>query len=276
MNSSRMLILASNLPFATKDGVNQLDQERLAIMNWLTPTDYSMVQSDFISRRQQGTGQWFLDSAEFRQWVNNRSKTLFCPGIPGAGKTMIMSIVIDHLHTEFQNNAKVGIAYIYCNPLRRQQEQTAVEVFSSLLKQLIQGVPFVPENIKKHYEHHHKRTRPLFSEISKALQSTIANYSRTLVIIDGLDRYLTVYRKQLLVDLVELQAKTGANLLLTSRLIPEIGRDFEGSMSLEIHATDQDLNTYLDSRLAHIWTLDVPRNLENQIRTSIIDAADGM
>jgi hypothetical protein len=45
-----------------KDGVNQLnqrqyEQERETIINWLTPIDYALQQSDFISRRQEGTGQ---------------------------------------------------------------------------------------------------------------------------------------------------------------------------------------------------------------------------
>jgi hypothetical protein len=30
--------------------------------DWLTPIDYSTQKSDFISRRQEGTGEWLLDS----------------------------------------------------------------------------------------------------------------------------------------------------------------------------------------------------------------------
>src|SRR6266536_6058887 len=93
----------------------QNDQERRTVLDWLTPIDYAPQQSDFISRRQGGTGQWLLNSDEFQNWVNQRSQTLFCPGIPGAGKTMITSIIVDHLCTKFQNDASVGIAYLYCN-----------------------------------------------------------------------------------------------------------------------------------------------------------------
>jgi hypothetical protein len=46
---------------------NQEQQyERQTILQWLTPVDYAAQQSDFIGRRQEGTGQWLLDSAQFQ------------------------------------------------------------------------------------------------------------------------------------------------------------------------------------------------------------------
>jgi hypothetical protein len=42
-----------------------------------------------------------LKPPQFIEWLEGKKKTLFCPGIPGAGKTMIASIVVDHLRTSF-------------------------------------------------------------------------------------------------------------------------------------------------------------------------------
>ena len=61
--------------------------EHRMILDWLTPIDYAPQQSDFISRRQAGTGEWLLGSEQFKTWVETEKQTLFCPGIPGAGKT---------------------------------------------------------------------------------------------------------------------------------------------------------------------------------------------
>ena len=82
-----------------QDGVSKLlrrqhDQEHETILEWLTPLDYASQQSDIINRRQEGTELWLLTSEEFQKWVNQGKKTLFCPGIPGAGKTMMSSIVV--------------------------------------------------------------------------------------------------------------------------------------------------------------------------------------
>jgi hypothetical protein len=73
----------------------EVDQE---ILMWLTTTDYSAQQSDFLSRRQEGTGQWLLDSNQFQMWRDGEIQTLFCQGMPGAGKTIMTSIVILSLH----------------------------------------------------------------------------------------------------------------------------------------------------------------------------------
>ena len=39
---------------------------RNKILDWLTPIDYGLKQSDLINRRQKGTGQWLLDSGKFK------------------------------------------------------------------------------------------------------------------------------------------------------------------------------------------------------------------
>jgi Cdc6-like AAA superfamily ATPase len=269
---------------ATKEGVEQLnrrhdDHERRTILDWLTPIDYGTQQSDFLSRRQKGTGQWLLNSHEFLKWSNERNRTLFCPGIPGAGKTVITSIIVENLLAKFRNDSSIGIAYLYCN-FRRQQEQEPTDMLMSLLKQLIQERPSIPENIKSLYNlHKDKRTRPSLEEVLNELHSVIASYSRTFIIIDALDEYqvLNMDRKMLLSEIFKLQAKTGASLFATSRFIPEIMKEFEGSISLEIRASDEDVRKYLEGHISWLPSF-VLRNLDLQeeIKTEIIKAVDGM
>ncbi|KAM4063741.1 ankyrin repeats (3 copies) domain-containing protein [Hirsutella rhossiliensis] len=45
-------------------------EELMRVANWLTPIDYSGEQKDLIHRRQEGTGQWLLESKEFQAWVH--------------------------------------------------------------------------------------------------------------------------------------------------------------------------------------------------------------
>src|SRR5436309_15173502 len=85
-----------------------MTKERESIIDWLAAIDYGQQQSDFLSRRQEGTGQWLLDSDEFQEWLTQKKQTLFCPGIPGAGKTILTSIVVDYLDKNFQNDSSVG------------------------------------------------------------------------------------------------------------------------------------------------------------------------
>jgi hypothetical protein len=59
-------------------------------------------------------------------------------------------------------------------------------------------------------------------------------------------------RKMLVSEILNFQARTGASLFATSRLIPEIVEEFKGSMSLEIYATDEDVQKYLEGHMSQL------------------------
>ncbi|OCK95650.1 purine and uridine phosphorylase [Cenococcum geophilum 1.58] len=274
----------SDILSGVQDSVDKLlrrehDQEHKTILEWLTPIDYAPQQSDILSRRQEGTGQWLLDSKEFNLWLNQSQLTLFCPGMPGAGKTIITSIIVEYLWTRFENDATVGIAYLYCN-FGRQYEQKPADLLASLLKQLVQGRSSVPESVENLYERHRKkRTRPSFDEVSKVLDSVIREYSRTFILTDALDEYQISYeyRRKFLSETFDLQAKTGANLFATSRFNDEIANQFNGALSLEIRALDEDVQRYLHAHILRLPSF-VLRNvdLQEEIKTEIIKAVGGM
>jgi len=252
--------------------------QKTEILNWLTPIDYGPQQSDFVARRQEGTGQWLLNSKVFNEWLEQGNHTLFCPGMPGAGKTILTSIVVHHLHGKFRSDPTVGIAYLYCN-FRQQHEQKPTDLLLSLLKQLVQEQPFIPENVQSLYKHHKaKRTRPLLDEISKSLQSVVANYSRVFIIVDALDECSDGDRRRFLSEIFNIQDKIGVSLFATSRFILDIRQEFEGrSTMLEIRAKDEDVRRYLDGHTSRLplFVLKSP-DLEEEIKTGIIEAVDGM
>jgi hypothetical protein len=166
---------------------HQEDQGRQTVLDWITLIDYAPQLNDFIARRQAGTRQWLVDSIEYQKWVETNKQTLFCLGIPGAGKTTLTSIVVEDLTTRFQSNKSIGVAYLYCN-FRRQDEQKVEDLLASLLKQLTQGQYPLLDTIKTLYDSHQaKRTRLSFDEILRALQSVVTLYSRIFVVIDALD-----------------------------------------------------------------------------------------
>ncbi|KFY32155.1 hypothetical protein V493_00461 [Pseudogymnoascus sp. VKM F-4281 (FW-2241)] len=268
----------------TRDNVvklvqHQEDQGRQTVLNWLTPIDFATQQSDFISRRETGTGQWLLESTEFQAWVKTGQQALFCPGIPGAGKTILTSIVVDYLNANFQKDTNIGIAYLYCN-FRRQNEQNAEGLLASLLKQLAQGLYPLPESVKSLYNSHEKnRTRPAFNELSSTLQSVAALYSRSFIVVDALDECQTSggCRTKLLTEIFALQSKSRAGIFSTSRFIPEIEVQFKNGMRLEIQASDHDVQRYLDSHMSELPTC-VLRNseLQGDIKAAIVNAVKGM
>lgn len=280
------LNLARKVVLETKSVVDRLnkrqdDQSSRDIINWLSPVNYHTQQDDFLKRRQEGTGKWLLDSDEFQAWLKLSKQTLFCPGIPGAGKTMISSIVIEHLQTKFENRANIGIAYVYCN-YRQQQQQKAEDLLSSLLKQLTQQKSSIPGEVERLYEHHRKKqTSPSFNEIAAVLQSTILSYSEAFIIVDALDecQVSNEVRKKFLSELFNLQANTQINFFATSRIIPDIQKEFvnKNCILLEIRASEGDMRRYLNGHMSQLpRCVSKDLTLQEQIITEIINAADGM
>lgn len=199
--------------------------------------------------------------------------------MPGAGKTMIASIVIDHLYAKHETDSRVGIAYLYCN-FRRRDEQKPVDLLASLLKRLVQGRPTLPNSLRDLYERcKNKQSRPSFEEISKELHSIIASFSTTFIVIDALDECQVSDGGQtkFLSEILRLQTKTGANLLVTSRFIPHIVAQFQAAASVEIRASNGDVQRYVDGQLSRLPSF-VRRNLDiqEQVKTAIVKAVDGM
>lgn len=241
-----------------------------------------MQQSDFIGRRQEATGQWLLDSEQFKDWVDGAGGTLFCHGIPGAGKSMLASIVNDHLEKTIRHEAHkaVGIAYIFCS-YRSQQEQTTVNLLASLLKQLLLAEEsHISNDVTKLYENHRKRgTRPTLEEVFKVFEIELSRYAQVYIVVDALDECSDEngIRQQLLSKLRTLQATGNMKLMATSRPIPSITKEFEGSIRLEIRAKEEDLQIYLEGHMGLLAScVKKSTSLQTSIKSKIIKAADGM
>lgn len=256
----------------------EADSHHRTIADWLTPIDFAKQQTDFIGRRQRDTGRWFLESKEFTTWLNGVKQTLFCPGIPGAGKTTMASIVIDKLWTTF-NDRNTGIAFLYCS-YKRQEEQKAVDLLAAILKQLVQEQPSMPQPVKALYECHvRRRTRPSFDEMAQVLRSVVGGYTRVYVVVDALDECLDVLgaRSAILFELRILQAQADVRLMATSRFNSDILHEFKGNICLEVWASDADVERYIENHILQMSRcVQQNPNLQRVIMEDITRAVDGM
>jgi hypothetical protein len=138
----------------------------------------------------------------------------------------------------------------------------------------------LPVSVKDLYRRHmHRRTRPSLDEISKTLHSVVASYSRVYIIVDALDecQVSNKCRSRFLSNLFNLQAKTEAQLFVTSRPIPDIEKEFKGCLSLEIVASDEDVGRYLDNHILQLPTFVLSKpKLQEEITTEIVKAVKGM
>jgi len=67
--------------------------ERAKLLNWLSPLQPHVRHNDVRGRREDGIGEWFLQTDEFQTWRDGKREfdkaTLFCSGNPGVGETFL-------------------------------------------------------------------------------------------------------------------------------------------------------------------------------------------
>lgn len=111
--------------------------------------------------------------------------------------------------------------------------------------------PSLPDGVMKLHKQCNGRKNLLRSEdISETLQLVAAMFSKVFVVIDALDECQTFDGSQakFLAEIFKLQSNSATNIFATSRPthIPEPFRD---KTALEIHASEADVNRYLEKNM---------------------------
>ncbi|KAK0480425.1 hypothetical protein EDD18DRAFT_1468503 [Armillaria luteobubalina] len=142
--SNVMLSLAIKDTVADVNRGISMDDKTEEVVRWLTPLDYIAVQQDKLKKRVGNTGEWFLESPEFKSWKDGltESRTLWCPGGPGIGKTVLASIIVNSLQLpDYQDTfcpKETLVLSIFCD-YQSASSQTVENVLRSLLRQRVQA-----------------------------------------------------------------------------------------------------------------------------------------
>ncbi|GLA85113.1 hypothetical protein AtubIFM56815_009340 [Aspergillus tubingensis] len=255
-------------------------QQRNETLAWICPIDASERHQRIISSRHEGTGKWFLEREEFRSWISDeKSKALLCTGAPGAGKTVLSSIAVDHLQREFSLNSSVAVAYHY---FHYQERIEYSGLMSSLLRQLLQGNQSLYESItKRRYLLPPRSTHLAKEDIEKIFNVAVSECSEVLLVVDALDECNDVYvRRQFLAwsrKLLDIGGRTKVKLLATARPGDYFGHLLSRGDTLDLQASEGDMEDFLDGNLDYL-----PRFLRRKpelwayVKRQILESADGI
>jgi hypothetical protein len=238
-----------------------------------------------LKQRQADTGRWFLESDQYVKWKTNAASFLWLHGIPGCGKTILSSTILQNVYQYCANDPGKVVAYFYFDfndPQKRLPELMVRSLISQLSQQCIK-VPTALEALSSSCDNGHRH--PSLDSLLEVLQQIIEDFPHSYVILDALDECTN---RTELMDILERVAGWRVeklHVLVTSRKERDIESSLEcfvdqqNSVNVQNDLVDKDIQTYIrqrlsDDKILRKWQKD--NDIRQEIETSLMKGAHGM
>lgn len=216
-------------------------------------------------------------------WLEISRSTLWIYGIPGAGKTILSTLVVDEVLNRKRSNS-VGTAYYYIRHDDRDSQKLS-NLLGSLISQLARQNSSVLDEVMNSYAQDFRVGSqvgfPEDDELVEHLLGISKYFTDTFIMIDGLDECGPAFnqdRKRFIDVVANLHRHEECSLhtLIFSRDERDIRKDLEAGdfQTVSIAATSADLRLYVSACLPSLKIHS--EKLKSQIVDSLVDGANGM
>ncbi|KAH8657971.1 hypothetical protein BX600DRAFT_384402 [Xylariales sp. PMI_506] len=225
---------------------------RKAILNWISATQHDQKHIVIQSTRVPRTGTWVLKDGLYSKWrdLDSKEAALWCHGIQGAGKTNIVSVIIDDLLDNISSSSS-PVAYFYFDHQEHLTQSPGV-LLRSILRQLVEVNQDIPSSIREMYQNISNTKSSIPQHECERLIAEVAGQSKCcFLILDALDECADPsYRYETLQILERLHKVENIKLLITSRPhVGDIEKTFCHFPQLRIEAKPEDIRVYLNNEL---------------------------
>ncbi|KAF2728404.1 HET-domain-containing protein, partial [Polyplosphaeria fusca] len=137
---------AANLSHNIKANNPARDASLSKILRWLAAPDPSVNYQKAFKQRQQDTGLWFLESELYTNWRVDDASSIWLYGIPGCGKTILSSTVLQDIlqHCDIKLGQVAAYFYFDFNDVKKQHADLMLR---SLVCQLLQQSVEIPTGL---------------------------------------------------------------------------------------------------------------------------------
>ena len=241
-------------------------------------TDPSPLHNRARRLYEPGTGNWMLRSMEWTNWLAAMHRCLWIHGIPGAGKTILASWLIEEIkkHCDQLPRGNSTYAYYYCYFGHNQDE--SIPLLRWVIGQLSRQAESVPYRI---YELYKRGGEPSLVELLESLEAVLQDFDSAYIVIDAVDE--SSPRSDLLKiirDLATDSRFSKVQVLVTSREYVDIERVMECisvSVSMSNELVEEDIRSFVRSSLRSNFKFQRwPTNLLTEVEDAVSTKAKGM
>ena len=162
--------------------LTRTDSHRRGIYRWLESTDTSGLHNRATQLHEQDTCDWVLRLPDWKEWLTGDCRCLWIHGIPGAGKTVLASFLIERVKDHCRSLPRAAHTYYYCYFGHNQDE--ADPFLRWTIAQLCRQAVSIPEIIIELHKH---GRQPSLSELLLALESCLETLDSAYVVLDAAD-----------------------------------------------------------------------------------------
>ena len=169
-----------------------LDERNERILQWLAAPDPSSNHNKACQTKQRETGRWLIESANYINWTTQQSSFLWLHGIPGCGKTVLCSTVVEDIASRCQVGGRRVLAYYYFD-FNESKKQTCEGLLRSLVTQLFGQTAGSSETIEALFSDCGEGQRePTPKGLVDALRQLSESLEETYFIFDALDECVEI------------------------------------------------------------------------------------
>lgn len=274
----------------TKAGVDHLskDNHQVKVHRWLSPPDPSTNHNEALRQRHPGSGEWFLRSSEYSTWKAGRNSFLWLHGIPGCGKTILSSTIIEDM--ERDEACSRGLLYFYFN-FTDVDKQTLEKMVRSLSYQIYSRMGYRRQLDALYSSCDNGDRQPGINVLCKTLEDIMQQVGEIWIVLDALDECQS--RKEYLAGgllpwieyLLGVQQQISVHLLVTSRPEQDIQSVIERCarrqdiISIQSNLIEKDIHAYVHTRVRDCHGLSRWRSrpeVQDEIEDVLTEKANGM
>ena len=269
-----------------KDLVARLDAAKIeesknALLERLAPVDPTQAHREACSACLKDTGLWLLSNVRFQTWYDGpRGSTMWLCGKSGAGKTILLSSVIEQTLSLAVQNSKIGVAYFYCT-FNDAASQEPLNILGSIVAQLARQQSSLLHDLESHFEKNKaKLANIMLGALEKILQSCLASFSRVYIFIDAINESSS--RKEIVGSISRIASFSEKVFVFLTSIEEILDSDRKESfrstvITMRPGEISADVERVIDSSLQHRFNhLNLSSSLRKKIRTILVDQADGM